>query len=104
MVAVPLRLLEQVMLNALLPSLSKLPEPLIVPELMLKLFTLEFTVMRLGATVPLTVTAVGTPGVSSNNTWSPWLNTVWVLLDKLSQSRVLFTSQVPLLLLVLHSR
>ena len=68
------------MVNALVPSFSRLPEPLIVPELMLKLFALELTMIRLGETVPLTVTEVGTLAVSSNKTWSPWLNTVWVLL------------------------
>ena len=33
-----------------------------------KLLVLEFTVMTLGETVPLMVTLVGTPVVSSNNT------------------------------------
>ena len=56
------------MVSLLEPSLTKPPEPVTVPEPMVKLLTLELTVMPLGVRVPLPVTEVGTPVVSSNST------------------------------------
>src|SRR5579859_2261914 len=81
------------------PFLTRLPGPLIrgdVPWAKVKLLVLELTVMTLGETVPLIVTMFETPTVSSNNTRSLVLNTVWALLLKLSQSVEVPVSQTPL--------
>src|SRR5579859_1547789 len=75
-----------------------------VPEEMLKLLVDVLTVIKLGVTVPFTVTEVGTPGVSSNKTLSPWLNTVCVALEILSQLAEVLTSHCPLLPLGVHCR
>ena len=69
-----------------------------------KLLVLELTVMTLGETVPLIVTLFETPTVSSNNTWSKVLNTVWVLLLKFSQLAVLPVSQTSLVPPEFHLR
>src|SRR5438105_9117808 len=78
----PVKLAPLVSVNGLEPIFTRLPGPLMMPApLMVKLLALELTVMMLGETVPLTETVVGTPTVSSNNTWSLVLNTVaWLLL------------------------
>src|SRR6266404_1063798 len=94
----PVKLAPLVRVSALDPIFTSGPGPLMIPELlMIKLFALELTVMMLGETVPLTNTVVGTPKVSSNNTWSPVLNTVPWLLLTLIQFGEVPVSQSPLL-------
>src|ERR1700722_11580739 len=99
----PVKLLGVSSANVLVPSFKRLPVPVIMPEpLKVKLLLLELTVMTPGKTVPLTDTVVGTPSVSSNNTWSLVLNTVCRLLLKLIQLAEIPVSQTPLLPLELH--
>src|SRR3989442_9983075 len=77
----PVKLAPLLRVSVLAPIFTSGPGPLIVPEpVMVKLLVLELTIMMLGETVPLTNTVVGTPTLSSNNTWSPVLNSVpWPL-------------------------
>src|SRR6267142_4387207 len=75
-----------------------------VPWFKVKLLVLEFTVITLGATVPLIVTLFETPTVSSNNTWSLALKFVWMLLAVLIQSKVVFVSHTPLVPAEFHRK
>src|ERR1700723_2602945 len=93
----PVKLPALVMVRALGPSLTRPPEPLMVPPLMVKALLVELTVIPPGATVPLTVAPVGAPGVSLNETKSPAIKTVGKLLDSLSQFAEMPVSQVPVL-------
>src|SRR5271156_4263289 len=104
MVAVPVKLPALVMVRALGPSLTRPPEPLMVPPLMVKALLMELTVMPLGTTVPLTVTPVDSPGVSLNRTKSPAIKTVGKLLDWLIQFVEMSVSQASLFFNELQTR
>src|SRR5258708_456592 len=99
MVAEPVKAPAALRVRVLEPCLSRLPEPPRVPVLSkVKLLALALTVTRLGETVPLRSTVVGTPAVSSKSTESPVLKaTVW-LLARLIQLDELPVSHVPLVL------
>src|SRR5580692_486552 len=92
------------MVRVLEPCLIRLADPLKDPELMAKELVLELTVMELGETVPVTVTLVGTPTVSSNNTGSLAWNTAGWPFVTLIQFVEAAVSQTPLLLFGLHCR
>src|SRR5882724_9837358 len=95
MVTGPVKLAGLRMVSRLDPCLTRLPAPLMLPELLkVKLLALELTLMTLGETVPLIVTRFETPTVSSNNTWSLEVKFVCMLL--LSQLNELPVSHTPL--------
>src|SRR5882724_8572434 len=102
----PVKLLTGTLRVSLLaPFLVRPPTPVSVPEpLIRKLLVPASTVMTLGETVPLTETVVGTPTVSSNNTWSLALNTVCTLLLKLIQLAELPSSHTPVLPPAFHCK
>src|SRR5882724_1083880 len=105
MVTGPVKLAGLRMVSRLDPCLTRLPAPLMLPELLkVKLLVLELTVMTLGETVPLIVTRFETPTVSSNNTWSLVLKFVCVLPAKFSQSNELAVSHTPLVPPEFHLR
>src|ERR1700723_3166552 len=93
----PVKLPALVMVRALGPSLTRPPEPLRVPLLMVKALFVELTVIPLGTTVPFTITLVESPGVSLNRTESPAIKTEGKWLAWLIQFAEMPVSQVPVL-------